>query len=562
MLSTVKDLVLTDIHAADSVSNLAYHHALILANDSLIAKSYMELGRVGYFKSNYGSALEYYKKALATNFYKKNLTARQALFNNLGVVNEFQHNYKHARDAYIQSVDIARRIGDSTGVYQSYINLGLLSSFEGHYREAETYLFSALKYFQESEDAPNEILSLRNIFNNYVNAGEEEAAVRYFNLTLDKIGKYGTDLDALDAQLDYNWALLKFERFVLLKKYQDIIRPLATSEKASETQKANFYFLEGVYQMRSNNSFIEADKALERAYFIFKAQKNTRQSISVQEYRLELSARTGNLAKHGEIMADIIELLKENYTIVHSNEIKAMESLHQLDMQALQIEQLNNAVDRERTIKWLLIALLALSLAAIAIALRGYRIIRRQQGKINLKNRDLAELVHMLRARLSERGMPDEEIDAMSNRLDAIEYGIQRDLSEQGPASENPFYEDLFGRLEQIVVAQQGFLTQDLKITDVAGVLGVHEREISKAINDLKGQRFTSYINHYRIEHAKTLLLQHADLSVKEVAFKSGFSNQPQFQRKFKELTGLTPEQFRYRAQDPLQDIQAEIIND
>ena len=557
MLSMVKDLVASDLHTTDSLTNLAYFHALTLENDSLIAKAYMQLGVVGYYKGNYGLAMEYYKKALSTDFFYKNPKARQALFNNLGVVHEFQHNFRQAREAYLQSVQIARSLGDSTGVYQSYINLGLLSSFEGNYREAKDYLFTALKYFQESGDIPNEILSLRNIANNFFNAGDEEAAIRYFNLTLDKIGKYGTASDALDVQMDYNFALLKFERFFLLKKYQDILRPLINANKASDIQKANFFFLEGAYHMRTKSSLMEAEKALEKAYFLFKEQQNIRQLIAVQEYRLELSAQTANLSKHREILKDIIESLKENYSYVHSNEIKAIESLHQLDLQAMQIEQLNNAIVRESTVKWLLIALLALSLAAIGIALRAYRIIQGQKGKINLKNRELTELVYLLRDRLSERGIAAGDIDAISNRLDAIECGIHQDLSEQGPVFEKSFYENLFARLEQLVVEQEGFLREDLKITDLAGALGVHEREISKAIYDIKGQRFTSYLNQYRIERAKTVLLQHPDLSVKEVAFRSGFSNQPQFQRKFKELTGLTPSPFRYREKERLPDISA-----
>jgi AraC-like DNA-binding protein len=35
------------------------------------------------------------------------------------------------------------------------------------------------------------------------------------------------------------------------------------------------------------------------------------------------------------------------------------------------------------------------------------------------------------------------------------------------------------------------------------------------------------------------------ELTMKEIALRSGFSNQPQFQRKFKELTGLTPKVFQ-----------------
>lgn len=55
---------------------------------------------------------------------------------------------------------------------------------------------------------------------------------------------------------------------------------------------------------------------------------------------------------------------------------------------------------------------------------------------------------------------------------------------------------------------------------------------------------FVQYINHYRIDQA-CILLKTTDLPVMEVAFEVGFENFSYFIRKFKEIRGYTPKEYR-----------------
>jgi len=56
---------------------------------------------------------------------------------------------------------------------------------------------------------------------------------------------------------------------------------------------------------------------------------------------------------------------------------------------------------------------------------------------------------------------------------------------------------------------------------------------------------FTDFINHYRINEAKNLLLQ--DRSVTEACFATGFEQLSYFNRTFKKLTGENPSAFKKR---------------
>jgi len=60
------------------------------------------------------------------------------------------------------------------------------------------------------------------------------------------------------------------------------------------------------------------------------------------------------------------------------------------------------------------------------------------------------------------------------------------------------------------------------------------------------GCTFTKYLARIRIDKAKELLLTE-NLTATTIAYRVGFDNLGYFFRKFKELTGLSPKEFKYK---------------
>ncbi len=528
-----------DLDEADSLSNIVYYHSIVLQNDSLMAKTHALMGYVAYYRGNYSMSSEYYKKALESVYYRDRLGRRQALLNNLGVNYEFQHRYGEADQAYLQSLQIARQLGDSVSVHESFINLGLLNALLAKYAESEAYLQQALAYFRARNDVRNTALCLRNLANLHVLQGHEEECLRYYTLALQEIRKIGTDVDALETEVDYNWALLKFKRYPLVRSRQDRIRPLVEQEGESSAIAGTFHLIEGYYHLETKGNLAEAESSFDKAYRIFTEQKSIRQLTAVQEGRLALYAQTGNLSKHRSLLSEYTRMLEENYLAVNGSETESLQNIHKLELQKLEIEKLTAKAASDRMAKGLLLALLAVILIAFAVFYRGYRLIGRQKRRIKEKNVELTELVKLLKNGHSDPS-PGPVATGSMEKTD-IESGLDEKLH----SFEKEYNTQLFERIQQLVVQKRLYLNPDLKIGDIADALQSNEKEISKAINDVKDRRFTSYINNFRIELAKELLLSHPQDSIKEITFKTGFSSQPQFQRKFKELTGLTPEQFR-----------------
>ena len=95
--------------------------------------------------------------------------------------------------------------------------------------------------------------------------------------------------------------------------------------------------------------------------------------------------------------------------------------------------------------------------------------------------------------------------------------------------------------LEQLMNKQQLYLRHDLKISDVASLLGSNRTYIQRSIMELSGESFTKYINRKRIEHAIELQKNHPEYNIETIATQSGYTHLGTFYRNYKIVTGKTP---------------------
>ncbi len=92
------------------------------------------------------------------------------------------------------------------------------------------------------------------------------------------------------------------------------------------------------------------------------------------------------------------------------------------------------------------------------------------------------------------------------------------------------------------------YLTQNFKepvtLEGTAKTLGVSKYHLSHTLNTSLGMNFSTYINHLKIDYAKSQLLT-SGLSISEIAFDSGFESLRTFNRSFKQIAGCSPKEFR-----------------
>ncbi|WP_068472530.1 helix-turn-helix domain-containing protein [Saccharicrinis aurantiacus] len=102
-------------------------------------------------------------------------------------------------------------------------------------------------------------------------------------------------------------------------------------------------------------------------------------------------------------------------------------------------------------------------------------------------------------------------------------------------------------KLNQLMLEDKVYLDNDLNLVKLADSLLVSPHQLSYIINEGFNENFFSFINKYRVDNAKQLLVDPSkDVNTMlSIAFDSGFNSKTAFNTTFKKLTGYTPSEFR-----------------
>ncbi len=99
--------------------------------------------------------------------------------------------------------------------------------------------------------------------------------------------------------------------------------------------------------------------------------------------------------------------------------------------------------------------------------------------------------------------------------------------------------------LKNLMSGDELFRDEDLSLPSLAEKASLTNHQLSQFLNKEMGKGFKTYVNEYRIEKAKKLLIEDRTASVLSIAFEVGFKSKSSFNAVFRELTGMTPTGFR-----------------
>ena len=105
-------------------------------------------------------------------------------------------------------------------------------------------------------------------------------------------------------------------------------------------------------------------------------------------------------------------------------------------------------------------------------------------------------------------------------------------------------------KLERRLTEQQLFLNSDLTLDLLARKWVIPARQISRAVNAVRGCNVSQWINGFRIHYAQHLLLT-TDAPVTSIMLEAGFATKSNFNREFVRISGVSPTEFRRAAGNP-----------
>jgi AraC-like DNA-binding protein len=134
----------------------------------------------------------------------------------------------------------------------------------------------------------------------------------------------------------------------------------------------------------------------------------------------------------------------------------------------------------------------------------------------------------------------------------SLRYAHALLLTQEAPKNKEPHTAtepspEAVARIRTTMETQQLYLTQNLTIEDFARQVGIHYREVSSIINSEFKTNFFEFVNEYRVNRAKQMLLdpECARMTILDILLESGFNSKSSFHRFFKRYTGVSAAEFR-----------------
>lgn len=533
MLRQANELAASDPWAADSMAGLGLQRSLPLEDDFLTAYAYYVLGKSNYFLGKHLLALNYYKRTLESPAAVRDDTLHAALLHNMAILYEFQGNLSEAVDHYHRSMLLSRRLADSVGVHQSFINIGFVCIGLERPVEAEEYLSEALRFFRSTQDVYHQALCLHNLAVLHATTKASDQAQDYFREARARYREAGREEQLFEMLLDQFYLLTAANELEKatpllseLEQFGDLYRNpyvMATVSMA----KGTFLYLSG-------HRFEEAERLFRDAETGFLGIKAYTKLTSLYEQMLDFYARVPDHGRQRKLMQEYQLLLRNKFnseTAQYIGELLALEKVGRLEQDAAALQR---RFEGQRRLLAMLASLLYLAVAAWAYIRYPYR-----------KGRKLAAPEAPDSSGLAGAASPvsrPTDADASDTALPGAV-----DVPSNGGDTRDQHHAALYREVTAHIEGKRRYLDPSLKIKDIAFELGTNEKYISLCISRFGKSSFIHYVANLRVEEAKRLLVKdfQRPVSIKEVAVQSGFSNQPQFQRKFKEITGMTPGEFR-----------------
>ena len=170
----------------------------------------------------------------------------------------------------------------------------------------------------------------------------------------------------------------------------------------------------------------------------------------------------------------------------------------------------------------------------IAIYYLGYHILS-QKNIFGTKPDEISEMKVVL-----EQNKLIEELD--KNELNEQEVvNLKRNLLSEEQIN------TLKMKLEHLMTSEKPYLESTLNLTLLAKMMDINPHELSYLLNKGFKDNFFGFVNNYRIEKSKILILysESSNLNMLGITYESGFNSKSTFYTAFKKSVKMTPAEFR-----------------
>lgn len=477
-------------------------------------------------RSYYCLGLAYYHKGffLVSNDYYRNITGdpestakeRSAAWNNMGVNFELLRQFDSSLFAYQKSMEIDKSLGDKTSEHMVLINMGLLN----HHLHRQDLAFSqtraALDYFIKTGDLQNTALCYMNFGIYYEEDGKLDSALQN-NIRAEEI--YLKQGDWPNLLLVYNNQI----NLYLRQKNFSEAKNCYHKAKALLPLVDSPYHAAAMHAMASN-LFIhtqEFDSAIVHSLEAIRIYEE----LSVAEYVVRENfflarayAEAGRIPEFKAAIQKYDSLNIELNVKELSNRLAEVEVRYKLESKNMEIKTGKAMLNEQRRF----IVLISIFALCLLLAL--------------IKTYSLYS-----RVKTANRSLYRKNIELVQQQNEPEETPTQTHSGSTG--EEN----GLLTKFRKLLMDRELFKNPELSLRTASQELGTNEKYLSQAINAGGGENFNTFINRFRVNEARRIILegQHNEVGMEELGLMVGFSNRHTFSRAFTQIAGISPSVFK-----------------
>jgi len=479
-----------------------------LNDTASLAFVYNSLGLACLNAAFYEKALEYYQKSEELYLSLNHEVGLAAVYNNMGIVYTFSGKNDITMEYYNKSLEIWRNIYKRSPddketkkiIAILYNNIGIVNFELGKIEKA-------LGYYKKSLNISREVQDKKCMSNSLLNIG----IVNKVSINYDK---------ALECLFQANEIAYEIQnKHAIANSFNEIGNVFI---KLKNYKKARKYFNESLQTAKkipANELIIEAYQGL------FLVNKETRNPDTALQY-LSLYHQLNDSIYSQESKNKIAELQNKYEFEKKEQAIILLEAEQELK---------DNKLRNGRI--WLFVLIGGITISLFLLGLIYFQMNRKKRANIELvrKNKEIVKSEEYVRERLKSE---------QQNKHLALEQN-QESKYAGSPLSEE-YKEDLKLLITNTIENKKLYLKSDLTIAMLSKHLDVSRTYISQVINEKFNINFNAFVNEFRINEARRMLLDKSNknFTIEAMGKNLGFGSNSSFYAAFKKHTGVTPAVF------------------
>ncbi len=425
-------------------------------------------------------------------------------------------NLREGINAKYKALKIAEEIPDSAIIASMQSRIGVSHARLGEHEKAIELFEKSLPLLEKQNNISQAFHTWSNLGVAYNSLQQNSKALEAYKKSLSVAGVLDNDYAKAIASMNIAEILLELGRPDSVRQYLLLSDAVFTRLNARHPLCYN-YNVTGKY-------FSEAENP-DSAFIYFRKAFELSKILNAPDLHRDAAAHLYSLQKdNGNYKAALTyhETFKQyNDSLLNAEniaELTKMEEQYKYEQEKKQTDLLHKAaLDKRHLVIILVSAGLSLALALLIMAIIQYR--RKNAAYLTLYNKSMAQI---------------READLKRAR-EGLKNG------------------ELFDQIEQNMQDEHLYRIKDLSQDMIADKLKTNRTYVSQAIIDHSGKKFREYVKEYRVKEAMEILADPKKskvYSIDAISEMVGFNSITTFNTAFKQSTGLTPSQFRSRAEE------------